>query len=71
MRTNPKYSNICAVRIGMYRSAQCYYCKMLEECDSRYDEITGTFDYPKVDAFKPMGYRPRLVPTPGGVWDTM
>ena len=70
MRTNPKYSNICAVRIGMYRSAQCYYCIHLEECSERYDEETGTFDYPKQDTFKPVGYRPKLIPIKGGVWDT-
>ena len=71
MRTNPKYSNICAVRIGMFRSAQCYYCKFLEECDERYDEETGTFDYPKQEMKRTFGFPNKLLAIKGGVWDTM
>jgi len=69
IRCNPKYSNICWNRIGMYREDACYSCKMLNECDKLYDEKTGTFDYPKQDNFSPVGYRPKLVITEGGVYD--
>lgn len=54
----------------MYREHACYNCMMLNECDKYYDEKTDTFDYPKQDVFKPVGMRPKLVPIPGGVWDT-
>ena len=70
IRTNPKYSNICAVRIGMFRSAQCYYCVHLEECDSLYDSETGEFDYPRQEMKRTFGYPNKLVPIKGGVWDT-
>lgn len=46
-RVNPKYSNVCAVRIGTWRDEQCYNCRFLTECDKLYDEKTGLFDYPK------------------------
>jgi hypothetical protein len=46
MRVNPKYSNVCGIRISMYRTEQCYSCRFLEECDRLYDEKTGDFDYP-------------------------
>jgi len=70
MRTNPKYSNICWIRIGRLREYACYNCKMLEECDEHYDEITGQFDYPILDSFRHFGQQPMLIPIPGGVWDT-
>ena len=53
----------------MYREEACYSCKMLNECDKLYDEKTGEFDYPKQDNFSPVGYRPKLVITKGGVYD--
>ena len=53
----------------MYRSSQCYNCKMLNECNKFYDEETGDFDYPKLDSFKHFGQQPMLVPIPGGVYD--
>jgi hypothetical protein len=43
---NPKYSNVCAVRIGTWREHQCWSCKFLSECDFHYDDKTGEFDYP-------------------------
>jgi hypothetical protein len=50
MRTNPKYNNTCAMRIGMYREGQCTDgprpCQFLDECDWHYDEKTGEWDYP-------------------------
>lgn len=46
MRVNPKYSNVCGVRISMFRNDQCWDCKFLSECDLHYDEESGTFDYP-------------------------
>jgi len=46
LRVNPKYSNVCAVRIGTWREQQCWLCKFLPECDEHYDEQTGEFDYP-------------------------
>jgi len=55
MRTNPKYNNTCAMRIGMYREGQCTDgprpCQFLDECDWHYDEKTGEWDYP--DILKP------------------
>lgn len=55
MRTNPKYKNTCAMRIGMYREGQCTDgprpCQFLDECDWHYDPKTGTWDYP--DILKP------------------
>ena len=45
MRSNPKYSNICWVRIGMYKDWQCYNCQNLIECDKYYNKDTGEFDY--------------------------
>ena len=44
MRTNPKYSNICWNRIGMYKEHACYDCKMLGKCDIHYND-DGTWDY--------------------------
>jgi hypothetical protein len=49
MRINPKYSNVCGLRIGMYRSEQCTagkVCQFLSECDLYYNEETNEFDYP-------------------------
>lgn len=46
MRSNPLYNNICADRIGMYRTEACYNCPKLSECDQHYDEATGEWDYP-------------------------
>lgn len=49
IRVNPKYSNTCSVRIGMYRQEQCtagpHLCPHLSECDQHYDGDTGTWDY--------------------------
>lgn len=59
MRINPKYDNVCGLRIGMYRQEQCTagrICPHLSECDAHYDEKTGLFDYQKV----PFPKKPRI-----------
>lgn len=70
MRVNPKYNNVCANRIGMYRSGQCidgpHPCIFLSECDKYYDEKTGEFNYGK--SHIPLAGHSRLVPTEGGAY---
>jgi len=71
MRSNPKYNNICAVRIGMYREEACYNCLKLSECDQHYDDDTGDWDYPVFEIIKECAqYSPvKLHVIPGGVYD--
>ena len=46
IRTNPRFSNTCALQIGMNRADPCYDCWCLSHCDRHFDEKTGTWDYP-------------------------
>ncbi len=45
IRSNPKYQNICWVRVGMYRNKACEGCSKKDECDNLYNERSGEWHF--------------------------
>ena len=72
MRTNPFYQNICWYRFGRYQKNKCIGCIKKQECDLRYNDETGEWNYLKKTIPCPYKapYKVNFRPIPGGIYAT-